>query len=249
MTFTGYIRVYSSTLSASQCWIYPEILSACSSIVHPSRSAACRTWRIWISVIASWKNCRILNFTIPSNRNLEIYDTITISSQLHRSRTAFPETFLSRRHLKKLNLTGNLLTVVPKALEEAGSLEYLRLDANPIRVIDRLNAFPNLSNLRELRMHGMSNLTAIGNSGLSALTGLEILHVQNCEKLGKIDEYALAHKVRVSRRWARDDGLVDDNDNNSRRVIFADLWGHDMAAVEKTELGVQRSPVSADVAC
>ncbi|XP_039313898.1 chondroadherin isoform X2 [Solenopsis invicta] len=109
--------------------------------------------------------------------------------------------FHNSKHLKKLNLTGNLLTVVPKALEEAGSLEYLRLDANPIRVIDRLNAFPNLSNLRELRMHGMSNLTAIGNSGLSALTGLEILHVQNCEKLGKIDEYALAHKTSEGMIW------------------------------------------------
>lgn len=102
--------------------------------------------------------------------------------------------------MKKLNLTNNQLTVLPKSLEEAETLEYLRLDGNPIRAIDHSNAFPKLTKLRELSLHGMPNLTVIGNGGLSALTGLEILHVQNCEKLGRIDENAIALKVRDSRR-------------------------------------------------
>ncbi|XP_012529913.1 slit homolog 1 protein [Monomorium pharaonis] len=109
--------------------------------------------------------------------------------------------FHNSKNLKRLNLTGNRLTVLPKSLEEAGTLEYLRLDGNPIRVIDRTNAFPNLTKLRELSLHGMPNLTVIGNGGLSALTGLEVLHVQNCEKLRRIDEYAMALKTTEGMTW------------------------------------------------
>jgi len=85
---------------------------------------------------------------------------------------------------------------VPRSLEEAGTLEYLSLDANPIRAIDRENAFPNLTRLKELSLREMPNLMVIANSGLSGLTGLEILHVQNCGKLEKIEEYAMAFTVR-----------------------------------------------------
>jgi len=104
----------------------------------------------------------------------------------------------SRRYLKRLDLTNNELAVVPKPLEEAKALEYLRLDANPIRGIDRTNAFPNLTNLKELSLREMPSLTEIGNGGLSALTGLENLYVQNCKKLEKIHEYAIANSVRPS---------------------------------------------------
>lgn len=75
-------------------------------------------------------------------------------------------------------------------------MEYLSLDGNPIRAIDRTNAFPNLKMLRELSLRGMLNLTVIGNGGLSALTGLEILYIQNCRKLERIEEYAMAFMVR-----------------------------------------------------
>lgn len=84
---------------------------------------------------------------------------------------------------------------MPRPLEEALALEYLRLDGNPIRVIDDTNAFPNLTKLRELSLRDMSNLTMIRNGGLSALIGLEDLRVQNCKKLEVIEEYALAITV------------------------------------------------------
>lgn len=76
------------------------------------------------------------------------------------------------------------------------TLEYLSLDGNPIHVINHMTAFPKLPQLKELSLRNMPNLTEIGKGGLSALTGLEILYVQNCKKLWKIDEYAMASKVR-----------------------------------------------------
>ncbi|EGI61717.1 PREDICTED: leucine-rich repeat neuronal protein 2-like [Acromyrmex echinatior] len=109
--------------------------------------------------------------------------------------------FHNAKHLKKLNLTGNQLTVLPKSLEEARTLEYLSLDGNPIRAIDRTNAFPNLKMLRELSLRGMLNLTVIGNGGLSALTGLESLYIQNCWKLGRIEEYAIAFTTTEGTMW------------------------------------------------
>ncbi|XP_012056986.1 PREDICTED: leucine-rich repeat neuronal protein 2-like [Atta cephalotes] len=109
--------------------------------------------------------------------------------------------FHNAKHLKKLNLTSNQLTVLPKSLEEARTLEYLSLDDNPIRAIDRTNAFPNLKMLRELSLCGMLNLTVIGNGGLSALTGLESLYIQNCWKLGRIEEYAIAFTTTEGTMW------------------------------------------------
>ncbi|KMQ91340.1 leucine-rich repeat neuronal protein 1-like protein [Lasius niger] len=100
--------------------------------------------------------------------------------------------FHNAKYLKKLNLVGNKLAVLPRPLEEAGALEYLSLDNNPIRVIDGANAFPNLTKLRELSLCDMSSLTTIGNGGLSALIGLVDLRVRNCKKLDVIEEYAFA---------------------------------------------------------
>ncbi|KYN19251.1 PREDICTED: leucine-rich repeat neuronal protein 2-like isoform X2 [Trachymyrmex cornetzi] len=109
--------------------------------------------------------------------------------------------FHNAKHLKKLNLTNNQLRLLPKSLEEAETLEYLSLDGNPIHAFDRSNAFPNLKTLRELSLRGMLNLTVIGNGGLSALTGLENLYIQNCWKLGRIEEYAIALTTTEGTMW------------------------------------------------
>jgi Leucine-rich repeat (LRR) protein len=98
-------------------------------------------------------------------------------------------------YLKKLNLAGNKFTVLPRSLEEARALEYLCLDFNPIRVIDRVNAFPSLKKLRELSLCDMPSLTEIGSGGLSELIGLQNFYLQNCQKLERIDEYAMMLKV------------------------------------------------------
>ncbi|XP_014489321.1 PREDICTED: leucine-rich repeat neuronal protein 2-like [Dinoponera quadriceps] len=102
--------------------------------------------------------------------------------------------FHTAKYLKKLNLAGNSLVYVPTSLEGAEALECLRLDDNPIKVIDHTNAFPNLTNLREVSLCYMQNLTAIENGGLSKLVNLENLYVQNCPKLQQIDDYALGYQ-------------------------------------------------------
>ncbi|TGZ57627.1 uncharacterized protein [Temnothorax longispinosus] len=109
--------------------------------------------------------------------------------------------FHNAKNLKKLNLTGNKLTVPPRALEEAKTLEYLSLDGNSIRIINLANAFPKLPKLKELSMREMPNLTEIGFGGLSALTSLESLQLQNCKKLQRIDEYAMASKTAEGTIW------------------------------------------------
>jgi Leucine-rich repeat (LRR) protein len=103
--------------------------------------------------------------------------------------------FHNAKHLKTLNLTGNQLAVLPNPLEEAETLEYLNLDANPIRIINRAYAFPKLTKLKELSLREMPNLTEIGYGGLSALINLETLHVENCEKLRSINEFAMASQT------------------------------------------------------
>ncbi|KAH0945251.1 hypothetical protein HN011_008533 [Eciton burchellii] len=104
-------------------------------------------------------------------------------------------------YLKKLNLAGNKFTVLPRSLEEARALEYLCLDFNPIRVIDRVNAFPSLKKLRELSLCDMPSLTEIGSGGLSELIGLQNFYLQNCQKLERIDEYAMMLKTSEGAIW------------------------------------------------
>lgn len=106
--------------------------------------------------------------------------------------------FCRFRYLTKLNLADNRFVHVPAPLGGAVALEYLRLDNNPIEVIDRANGFPNLTKLKEVSLCYMQSLTAIENGGLSALINLENLYVQNCPKLNRINDYAMAQEVHRS---------------------------------------------------
>ncbi|EFN84842.1 Leucine-rich repeat neuronal protein 2 [Harpegnathos saltator] len=109
--------------------------------------------------------------------------------------------FHNAKYLKKLNMAGNRFVDVPAPLQGAVALEYVRLDNNPIEVIDHVNTFPNLTRLKEVSLCYMSNLTAIENGGLSELTNLENLYIQNCPKLKKINDYALAQKLSEGTMW------------------------------------------------
>ncbi|XP_043595808.1 leucine-rich repeat neuronal protein 3-like [Bombus pyrosoma] len=100
--------------------------------------------------------------------------------------------FYSSRSLRKLNLSGNLLTSVPKALEETTMLEVLYLDENPIQIIDHLYPFPLIPKLKELSLCCMPHLTIVGPYAFSGLMSLEHLRIENCPKLESIDDYALA---------------------------------------------------------
>ncbi|XP_011877507.1 PREDICTED: leucine-rich repeat neuronal protein 2-like [Vollenhovia emeryi] len=109
--------------------------------------------------------------------------------------------FYHAKYLRRLNLNGNRLAAVPRPLEDARNLEYLSLDANPIRIINMVNAFPKLTKLKELSLRDMPNLTEIGFGGLRELTGLESLYLQNCKKLRRIDEYAMASQTSEGTVW------------------------------------------------
>lgn len=97
--------------------------------------------------------------------------------------------------MKWLNLAGNNLKRVPESLEDALVLEYLSLDGNPISTIDGSNGYPEMGKLRELSMRGMANLTRIGKGGLSGLTGLETLRIENSQFLTVLDESSMMKMV------------------------------------------------------
>ncbi|KAI4500047.1 hypothetical protein M0802_004917 [Mischocyttarus mexicanus] len=108
------------------------------------------------------------------------------------SLTELPEhIFYKPRYLKKLQLNGNEFTEIPKALGMAKALETLSLDETPIKTLNQNNAFPLMHNLKELNMCCMPNLFEIGSGSFAKLRGLEILRIQNCPLLSKIDENAL----------------------------------------------------------
>lgn len=111
---------------------------------------------------------------------------------------SFLDAFLSilHRYLKRLNLAGNRFNFIPTPLEEARTLEYLCLDRNPISTI---YFFPVLTRLKELSICYMPNLAIIAGNSLSQLTGLEILSIQHCPRLTRIDEFAIAYQVDESR--------------------------------------------------
>lgn len=102
--------------------------------------------------------------------------------------------------MKRLHLNGNRFTSVPTALEEAKSLEYLNLDKNLFKGLDRFNGFPSLPKLKKLSMQSLPSLTKIGYGAFSELTALEELHIVDCPRLKEIDDEALVKHVRKSRR-------------------------------------------------
>ena len=105
---------------------------------------------------------------------------------------SLPDTqFYNSRHLRKLDLSGNELTVPPSALGES-TLESLYLDENPIQVINHVHSFPLMPKLKELSLCCMPHLTVIGQGAFAGLQALEHLRLQNCPKLENVDEYALA---------------------------------------------------------
>ncbi|XP_043665773.1 platelet glycoprotein V-like [Vespula pensylvanica] len=105
--------------------------------------------------------------------------------------------FYKPRYLKKLSLNSNRFTEIPSALSRATALKILSLDENPIKKINRLNAFPLMPNLKELNLCCMPDLIEIGSESFAKLTNLEILRIQNCPLLKKIDENALKEEMAL----------------------------------------------------
>ncbi|XP_076162262.1 podocan [Ptiloglossa arizonensis] len=107
--------------------------------------------------------------------------------------------FYTSKYLKKLNLSGNQLTIPPAALGEAAALEYLCLDNNPIQFVNHLQPFPNMSSLKEMSFCYMPHLTVIGPGSFSGMDSLEHLRIQNCPRLETIDEAAFTFQAKQTK--------------------------------------------------
>ncbi|KAG4071851.1 hypothetical protein HA402_006012 [Bradysia odoriphaga] len=108
--------------------------------------------------------------------------------------------FVSPRELHTLNLTGNLLTSVPEALQFAVNLETLYLDENNIEHIDKGNyVFPKMDKLEFLSI-SYTTLKSIGSGAFSQLSELKTLMLTNNPHLSSIHESALSRKGKENPR-------------------------------------------------
>jgi len=101
--------------------------------------------------------------------------------------------FNTPRQLNTLNLTGNLLTTIPEALQFAVNLQTLFLDENDIKYIGGENhsVFPSLTKLEYLSI-SYTTLKSIGEGAFSKLTSLKTLKLNNNPHLSSIHPKALS---------------------------------------------------------
>ncbi|XP_062563198.1 leucine-rich repeat neuronal protein 3-like [Armigeres subalbatus] len=91
--------------------------------------------------------------------------------------------FHSPQGLWHLNLTGNLLTAIPEALDYAINLKWLSLDENPIVDIQGDHVFPTIKTLEYLSLSYITPLKIIGRGAFSKLEGLQEVHICNNPEL------------------------------------------------------------------
>ncbi|XP_053687687.1 leucine-rich repeat neuronal protein 3-like [Sabethes cyaneus] len=87
--------------------------------------------------------------------------------------------FNAPQGLEYLNLTGNLLTTIPEALNYALHLKWLSLDENPIDNIQGDHVFPSLVTLEYLSLSYITPLKVIGRGAFSKLENLKEIHICN----------------------------------------------------------------------
>lgn len=89
--------------------------------------------------------------------------------------------------LQELFLYGNNFLTVPQSLFSVGeSLQFLHLSENPIEIIDD-KSFGGLSELKQLNISTLPELTEIKKDALKPLTSLEVLHCRGNKKLSSFD--------------------------------------------------------------
>lgn len=118
--------------------------------------------------------------------------------------TISDEMFHRPAKLKILDLRGNLLTDLPRALQWAVNVENLTLDNNPIRSIEGDHIFPLLPNLKYLSLSFMPSIFEIGRGGLSGCGNLTTLYISNNPHLSYIDGQALCRdgqEVKERHEW------------------------------------------------
>ncbi|KAF7987842.1 hypothetical protein HCN44_003705 [Aphidius gifuensis] len=134
-----------------------------------------------------------------------------------------PEHFFhsTQSSLKRLYLNGNRFTSVPDALEDAKSLEYLNLDENLFKDINKQNNFPSLNKLKILSLRSLPHLTKISDSAFSELTALEELYLEDCPRLKEIHEDAFVKHSIHGAIWPQ--LKILDISNNALKYLPSDL--------------------------
>jgi len=157
-------------------------------------------------------NLRILSldanpFRVLDHQTVMAISSVTFLEALDLSYTQLkelPEYFLhTPKYLHTLNLTGNLMTRVPAALEHSQNLEVLYLSENPIIVLDRSSFKSDLTFLRELHMRNMPNLTYIASGAMSNLVALQELYLSHNPHLSSIhpDTFSSRRNNEESEEW------------------------------------------------
>lgn len=105
------------------------------------------------------------------------------------------DVFHTPRNLEVVDLTGNLLTQIPKYIALAENLKRLTLDNNPIMDIELEHVFPSMPNLEYLSISYTTSLRAIGKGAFSNLSNLTELVITNNLGLVYIDKEALSRRI------------------------------------------------------
>lgn len=124
--------------------------------------------------------------------------------------------FHTPQGLQYLNLTGNLLTTIPEALEYAINLKWLSMDENPMENIHGEDVFPAIKTLEYLSLSYMTPLKVIGRGAFSKLEGLREVHICNNPELSHLHGEAFSRAdpdYPVQLEWPRIKQLYLHNNN------------------------------------
>jgi len=126
----------------------------------------------------------INQFDEPTEMALASLHKLEILDLSHTGIMDLPEAIFRRMDkLNELYLNGNKFLTVPESLYAVeSSLVYLHLSDNPIEIIGN-KSFGGLSELKQLNISALPELTEISEGALKPLVSLEILIVKNNKKL------------------------------------------------------------------
>lgn len=123
----------------------------------------------------------------PTNIAIGSITTLRVLDLSYMELLEIPKTiFHTPQGLQYLNLTGNLLTTIPEALEYAINLKWLSMDENPMENVQGEDVFPAIKTLEYLSMSYMTPLKVIGRGAFSKLEGLTEVHICNNPELSHL---------------------------------------------------------------
>ncbi|GFG35757.1 hypothetical protein Cfor_05203 [Coptotermes formosanus] len=146
-------------------------------------------------------------FKVLDSATVMALSTLTYLEVLDLSYTQLmdlPEYLLhTPKYIRVLNLTGNLMTRVPAALQHTHALEVLYFSDNPVIVLDHSSFQSEMPYLRELHISNMPNLTFISSGAMSKLVSLQEVYIGHNHHLSDIspDAFSSRKDNEESEQW------------------------------------------------